>query len=66
MRETGGYDTRNDAAVQGIQALGRMMGQAGNQSKRVDMTLDVDTAAMSRMALQGLVSMNHGIAGAIR
>jgi len=66
MRESGGYDTRNDAAVQGIQALGRMMGQAGNQSKRVEMTLDIDTAAMSRMALQGLVSMNQGIAGAIR
>ncbi|RYX88519.1 MAG: hypothetical protein EOO28_35990 [Comamonadaceae bacterium] len=66
MRESGGYDTRNDAAVAGIQALGRMMGSAGNNSKRVDMTLDVDTAAMSRMAYQGLVSMNQGIAGAIR
>ncbi|MCJ0765601.1 hypothetical protein [Variovorax terrae] len=66
MRETGGYDTRQDAAVQGLQALGRIMGQAGNQSKRVDMTLDVDTAAMSRMALQGLVSMNQGIAGALQ
>ncbi len=66
LRESGGYDTRQDAAVQGIQALGRMMGQAGNQSRRVEMTLDVDTAAMSRMALQGLVSMNQGIAAAIR
>ncbi|MES2976057.1 MAG: hypothetical protein V4757_20735 [Pseudomonadota bacterium] len=66
MRESGGYDTRQDAAVQGIQALGRMMGQAGNQSRRVEMTLDVDTAAMSRMALQGLVSMNQGMAAAIR
>jgi hypothetical protein len=66
MRESGGYDTRNDAAMQGIQALGRMMGQAGNQSKRVEMMLDVDTAAMSRMALQGMMSMNQGIAGAIR
>ncbi len=66
LRETGGYDSRQDAAVAGIEALGRMMGQAGNQSKRVEMTLDIDTAAMSRMALQGLVSMNQGIAAAIR
>ncbi len=66
LRETGGYDTRQDAAVAGIQALGRMMGQAGNQSKRVELTLDVDNAALARMALQGLVSMNQGIAGSIR
>lgn len=66
LRETGGYDTRRDAAVAGIQALGRMMGQAGNQSKRVDMALDVDTAALSRLALQGLVSVNQGIAAAVR
>lgn len=66
LRESGGYDTRQDAAVQGIQALGRLMGQAGNQSRRVEMTLDIDTAAMSRMALQGLISMNQGMAAAIR
>jgi hypothetical protein len=66
LRETGGYDSRQDAGVQGIQALGRLMGQAGNNSKRVEMALDVDTAAMARLALQGLVSMNQGIAASIR
>lgn len=66
LRETGGYDTRQDAAVAGIQALGRMMGQAANNSKRVELTLDVDHAAMGRLALQGLASLNQGIASAIR
>ncbi len=66
LRETGGYDSRQDAGVQGIQALGRLMGQAGNNSKRVEMALDVDHTAMARLALQGLVSMNQGIAASIR
>jgi hypothetical protein len=66
FRETGGYDSRQDAAVQGIQALGRLMGQAGNQNKRVEMAIDVDTAAMVRLAAQGIATVNQGIAANIR
>lgn len=66
FRETGGYDSRQDAAVQGIQALGRLMGQAGNQSKRVEMAIDVDNAALARLALGGLAAIHEGIAANMR
>jgi hypothetical protein len=66
FRETGGYDTRQDAAVQGVQALGRMAGVAANQSKTVNMAMDVNMSAAAPMALQGLVSVNQAIAGIIQ
>lgn len=66
FREMGGYDSRQDAAVQGIQALGRLMGQAGNQSRRVDMAIDVDMPAMARMAVSGLAAVNAGIAANVK
>lgn len=59
LREVGGYDTQKDAVVQGINMLGRLtMGLAGNNSKKVELVLDVDNAAMARMALQGLAAAN--------
>ncbi|TWO72965.1 hypothetical protein FN976_01610 [Caenimonas sedimenti] len=67
LREVGGYDTQKDAVVQGIQMLGRLtMGLAGNNSKKVDMALEVDGAALAKHALQGMVSTNQMMVGAIQ
>lgn len=67
LREVGGYDTQQDAAVKGLQMLGALMlGVAGNQSKRVEMAMDVDMPVYSRMAVQGLSSVNQGIVAALR
>lgn len=66
LREAGGYDSQKDAVVAGIQMLGRLtMGLAGNNSKRVDMVLDVDQAALARQALQGIATVNQAVVSAI-
>jgi len=60
LRETGGYDTQKDAAVKALQIFGALtMGVAGNTSKRIDMALDVDNAALARQALQGIAAVNE-------
>lgn len=60
LREVGGYDTQKDAAVTAINLLGRMaFGVAGKNSKRVDMQLDVDSSALAKQSLQGLMAVNH-------
>lgn len=66
LRETGGYDSKKDVAAQGVQMLGRFLGVASNQIKQVELTVDVDQAAMASMALQGLTSANQGLASAIK
>lgn len=67
FREVGGYDTQKDALVKGIQILGALtMGVAGNSSKKVDMAVDVDGAALARHALQGMASTNQAMVGAIQ
>lgn len=66
FRETGGYDTRQDAAMVGLTLLGNLAGRAVNQSKSVDMAVDVDPLAMASLALQGLSTVNQAIAGQIK
>lgn len=66
LRETGGYDTQKDAAVKALQIFGALtMGVAGNTSKRVDMALDVDNAALARQALQGMAAVNQAAVAGI-
>lgn len=66
LRETGGYDTQKDAVVKGLQILGALtMGLGANQSKRIDMALDVDNAALARQALQGMTAVNQAAVGGI-
>ena len=66
LRETGGYDTQKDAVVKGLQILGALtMGPGANQSKRIDMALDVDNAALARQALQGMTAVNQAAVGGI-
>lgn len=60
LREIGGYDSQKDAVVVGINMLGRLaFGVAGNNSKKVEMALDVDQAALTRQSLQGLAALNQ-------
>lgn len=67
LRETGGYDTQKDTAVKALQIVGALtMGLGANTSKRVDMALDVDNAALVRHALQGMAAVNQAVAGAIQ
>ncbi|MBX3588416.1 MAG: hypothetical protein KF796_17430 [Ramlibacter sp.] len=66
FRETGGYDTRKDGVMQGLTMLGAITGHAVNQSKSVEMAVDIDPLAMAPLALQGLMSVNQAIAAGIR
>lgn len=67
LRETGGYDTQKDTAVKALQIFGAVtMGLGASTSKRVDMALDVDNAALARHALQGMAAVNQAVAGAIQ
>jgi hypothetical protein len=67
LRETGGYDTQKDTAVKALQIIGAVtMGLGANQSKRIDMALDVDNAALTRQALQGMAAVNQAVAAAIQ
>ncbi len=66
LREVGGYDSQKDAVVAGIQMLGKLtMGLAGNNSKKVDMVLDVDQAALARQALSGIAAVNQAMVAGI-
>ena len=66
LREAGGYDTQKDGAVQALNFLGRMAGVAGNNSKKVDMVLEVDPAALARQAGQGLSALNQAAVAGIQ
>ncbi len=67
LREVGGYDTQKDAVMAGINMLGRLaLGVAGNNSKKVDMVLEVDGAALARQSLQGIAAINQAAVSSIR
>ncbi|RYY65087.1 MAG: hypothetical protein EOO24_55475 [Comamonadaceae bacterium] len=67
LRESGGYDTQKDAAVQAINMIGRLaLGVAGNNSKKVEMALEVDEPALQQQALKGLTAVNAGMAAALQ
>lgn len=66
LRETGGFDTQKDAGVKGLQLLGNLMGVAANKSKTVEMALDLDGPATTRLALQGLSSFNQSLVDRIK
>lgn len=67
FREVGGYDSSKDAAVKALQVFGALtMGVAANNSKRVDLAIDVDQAALARQALQGLTGLNKAVATSIQ
>ncbi len=66
LRNTGGYDTQKDTAVKALQIVGALtMGLGANTSKRVDMALDVDNAALARQALQGMAAVNQAAVAGI-
>ncbi|MGV3572860.1 MAG: hypothetical protein ACO1PB_19880 [Ramlibacter sp.] len=67
LRESGGYDTQKDAAVQAINMIGRLaLGVAGNNSKKVEMAVEVDEAALQQQALKGIMAVNAGVAAAVQ
>ncbi|MES2940832.1 MAG: hypothetical protein V4864_24350 [Pseudomonadota bacterium] len=67
LRETGGYDSASNPVVSGINMLGKLtMGVAGNNSKRVDMALEVDEAALAELAGKALSAVNQAVVGAIQ
>lgn len=66
LRETGGFDTQKDAGVKGLQMLGNLMGVAANKSKTVDMALELDGQATTRLALQGLSTFNQSLVNSIK
>lgn len=66
LKETGGYDSQKDPVVAGIQMLGKLtMGLAGNNSKKVDMALEIDAQALEAQALQGITAINQAAVGGI-
>ena len=53
--------------MKALQIFGAVtMGLGASTSKRVDMALDVDNAALARHALQGMAAVNQAVAGAIQ
>ncbi|HSV37092.1 MAG TPA: hypothetical protein VLI46_16135 [Ramlibacter sp.] len=67
LRETGGYDSQKDPIVAGINMLGRLtMGLAGNNSKKVDMVLEIDPPALARQSLQGIAALNQAALAGIQ
>lgn len=66
MREVGGYDTQSDAAVRGLQMLSSLMGVAASKSKTVEMAMELDGPATSRLILQGLQAFNQQLVDVMR
>lgn len=61
FREVGGYDTQKDALVKSLQIAGALAGVAANKSKTVEMEIDLDGPATTRMVLQGLATFNKAV-----
>jgi len=61
MREVGGYDTTKDGVARSMQILSNMAGVAANNSKTVEMQVDLDGQATPRMLLQGLTGFNQAL-----
>ncbi|MFN4104018.1 MAG: hypothetical protein ACK4GB_06980 [Tepidimonas sp.] len=61
FREVGGFDSQKDAVVRSLQIAGALAGVAANKSRVVDMEVDLDGPATSRLALQGLATFNKAV-----
>lgn len=66
FREVGGFDSQKSAAVRAVQVAGALAGVAANKSKLVEMEVDLDGPATTRMALQGLASFNEALAARLK
>lgn len=66
FRETGGYDTNKDVVGRTMGILSNMGGLGANQTKRVDLEVDLDGPATGRMALKGLATINQAVADQIK
>lgn len=66
FREAGGYDTNKDAVGRTVGILTNLAGLGANQTKRVDLEVDLDGPNTGRMALRGIVSVNQALADQIR
>lgn len=66
FREVGGYDSQKHAAVRALQVVGNLAGVAANASKTVEMEIDLDGPATSRMALTGLITFNKAISDQLK
>jgi hypothetical protein len=61
FREVGGYDSNKDAVARSMMLISNLAGVAANKTKRVEMEVDLDGPASSKMMLGGLASFNQGI-----
>lgn len=67
LRETGGYDTTKDPAMVALNVIGRLaLGVAGNNSKKVEMAVELDEAAFAQQAHKALSAVNQGVAAALQ
>ena len=66
FRETGGDNPRKDATLVGLTLLGNLAGHAVNQSKSVEMMVDIDPPAMAALAFRGLAAVNQGIVAQVK
>jgi hypothetical protein len=66
FREVGGYDTQKDAVAKSMQLLSALGGVAASKSKTVEMEIDLDGPATTRMALQGLMTFNKALVAKIQ
>lgn len=65
FREVGGYDSRRDGVAKTM-TLPNLSGVAANQSKCVEMEIDPDGPASTRLMLAGLATFNTALARAIK
>jgi hypothetical protein len=66
FREVGGYDSSKDVAARAAAVISHLGGVASNQRKRVDMEVDLDGPATSRLALRGIATINQALADNIK
>lgn len=66
FRTTKEFDSDKDMTSRMVGTLQNAMGQGANKSKRVDKEVDLDAAAMSKLSLQGLATINQAIADLAR
>lgn len=66
FREVGGYDTQKDAVAKSMQIVSALAGVAASKSKTVDMEVDLDAQATSRLVMQGLATFNAAMVNKIQ
>jgi hypothetical protein len=66
FREVGGYDSNTDATGRAVGILTNLAGMGANQTRRIDMEVDLDGPAMSRLSLQGLATVNQSVVDRIK